>query len=83
MLWQPLYIGFLFLEKNIKISIFGQISKFFKLIVFWIEFGIFGNFGKILLHCQWLTQHAPIWTENFKTTLHLNHESKNYMRQII
>jgi hypothetical protein len=45
---------FLFL-KNIKILIFGGISKFH----LWIDFGSFwivlGRFGQIVLHWQWLT----------------------------
>jgi hypothetical protein len=47
-----------FFLKKIKISIFGGISKFLKLIVFGkilTKFGSLGNFGQIQVLWQWLT----------------------------
>jgi hypothetical protein len=44
--------------KNIKILIFGGISKFSKLIVFGQILVDSGSFGQILLHCWWPT---TIW----------------------
>jgi hypothetical protein len=41
--------------KKIKISNFGGISKFLKLIVFGQILTKFGNFGQIQLLWQWLT----------------------------
>ena len=52
-----LHINFFFL-KNFKISIFGGISKFLKLIElgrFWQILAVLDSFGQILLHWQWLT----------------------------
>jgi hypothetical protein len=42
----PLYIDFYFFLRNTKISIFGGISKFLKLIVFGQILANFGNFGQ-------------------------------------
>jgi hypothetical protein len=44
MLWWPLYIQKFFSLKNTKISIFGGISKFLKLIVFEQILAGFGSF---------------------------------------
>jgi hypothetical protein len=47
------YRNFYFSNKT-KISIFGGISKFFKLIVFGQIWADLGRFGQLLLHWQWL-----------------------------
>jgi hypothetical protein len=55
MLWCPLYTWKFFFLKKTKIQIFGGISKFLELIVFWQISEVLGSFGQILLHWQWLT----------------------------
>jgi hypothetical protein len=41
-----------FLKKNTKVSFFGGISKFLKLIVFGQTLANFDSFGQILMHCN-------------------------------
>jgi hypothetical protein len=55
-LWCLIYVwNFLFL-KNIKISIFGGISKFLELIIFGQILAILGRFELIMLHWWWLRE---------------------------
>jgi hypothetical protein len=63
----------IFILKNTKISLFGGISKFLKLIVvgqILADFGSLGQFWADLLHWHWLTawHHAPTWAEIFKSS---------------
>jgi hypothetical protein len=67
--------------RNTKISIFGGISKFLKLIVFGQILAVLNSFGQI-----W-TDFAAVVVANsmpklcpiFKTSPLLNHESKRYV----
>jgi hypothetical protein len=68
MLWCILYIWDDFFLKRIKISIFGGISKFHRLIVFGQILTRFGSFGQIQLLWQWLTSCS-----------HLKRKEKNFI----